>query len=589
MKLRALAIVAAVAACTPAFAQVKGPSTGSTPYNLPVPSFAPYVTTYSLVTVDNTGANADDSINGYGMVGIPDGTGAYDNGDRTFTVLVNHELGNTAGVIRAHGARGAFVSEWVVNKDSLAVSSGRDLIQNAYLWNGSGYTVTNAGTRVAPAFSTTVSKPNNTVDPTTGVVTTGSVNATNAFARFCSADLALPSAYKFTDASGNVFGTDARIFLNGEETGVEGRSFAHIATGTSKGNSYELPLLGKWSVENNLASPFAQKKTVVIGSADDGANPGIWLYVGEKTNAGTEVDKAGLTNGSIYTLRVPNLVAENRDFGLSTTTYTTSASYNWFKLGDSTSGVANESGASQNSRALAAGSTVFSRPEDGAWNPLNPNEFYFVTTDRYDNRAAGGTQNGATRLWKLTMDIANPENGGVISLVVDGANPVTIPSADAEWLSTPPSGPTTTIRPNMWDNLTIDNDGKIWLQEDVGNQTHNGKTWVYDTVTGKLELALKHDRTRFGDLNLAATTPFSRDEEGSGIIEITALMKDSPLSTGFDRERWYLAVDQAHYTTGITTAQVEGGQVFVVRVVPEPTAMGLLVPAFAMLGRRRSR
>ncbi len=30
------------------------------------------------------------------MVGIPDGLGAFDNHDGTFTVLMNHELGNTA-------------------------------------------------------------------------------------------------------------------------------------------------------------------------------------------------------------------------------------------------------------------------------------------------------------------------------------------------------------------------------------------------------------------------------------------------------------------------------------------------------------
>ena len=33
-----------------------------------------------------------DSVGGYRMVGVPDGLGAYDNGDGTFTVLMNHEL-----------------------------------------------------------------------------------------------------------------------------------------------------------------------------------------------------------------------------------------------------------------------------------------------------------------------------------------------------------------------------------------------------------------------------------------------------------------------------------------------------------------
>jgi hypothetical protein len=71
-----------------------------------------------------------DSVGGYRMVGIPDGLGALDNGDGTFSVLMNHELPNNRGVVRAHGAVGAFVSRWVIRKDDLSVVSGQDLIQN---------------------------------------------------------------------------------------------------------------------------------------------------------------------------------------------------------------------------------------------------------------------------------------------------------------------------------------------------------------------------------------------------------------------------------------------------------------------------
>jgi hypothetical protein len=99
--------------------------------------------------VDNTGANPDDTFTNlrggpdYGMAGIPDGTGAYDNGDGTFTVLINHEHGNTVGVTRAHGSKGSFVSEWVIDKNTLAVIGGGDLITNVKLWNGVGYTTFN--------------------------------------------------------------------------------------------------------------------------------------------------------------------------------------------------------------------------------------------------------------------------------------------------------------------------------------------------------------------------------------------------------------------------------------------------------------
>ena len=78
----------------------------------------PGVVTKSILTVG-------DSAAGYRMVGIPDGLGAFDNGDGTFTVLMNHELGATAGAVRDHGAKGAFVSKWTIDKDSLEVAPGR--------------------------------------------------------------------------------------------------------------------------------------------------------------------------------------------------------------------------------------------------------------------------------------------------------------------------------------------------------------------------------------------------------------------------------------------------------------------------------
>ncbi|MDP2161238.1 MAG: hypothetical protein Q8K02_12190, partial [Flavobacterium sp.] len=39
-----------------------------------------------IITVGETAAN------GYRMVGVPDGLGAIDNGDGSFTLLMNHEI-----------------------------------------------------------------------------------------------------------------------------------------------------------------------------------------------------------------------------------------------------------------------------------------------------------------------------------------------------------------------------------------------------------------------------------------------------------------------------------------------------------------
>jgi hypothetical protein len=69
------------------------------------------------------------------MVGIPDGLGAFDNGDGSFTVLMNQELVPGDGVARAHGADGAFVSSLTIDKATLQVTEAHDLIQHVYLYN----------------------------------------------------------------------------------------------------------------------------------------------------------------------------------------------------------------------------------------------------------------------------------------------------------------------------------------------------------------------------------------------------------------------------------------------------------------------
>ena len=126
-----------------------GPSSSRSPY---IVSPEPNVRIVSLLT---TG----DPISGATTVfgGIPDGIGAFDNGDGTITVLVNHEIGGTLGVVRDHGSIGSYITRLVIDKASLAVVSGDDAIQSVRLWN----------------------------DATDSYFT-----GTTAFSRFCSGDLA---------------------------------------------------------------------------------------------------------------------------------------------------------------------------------------------------------------------------------------------------------------------------------------------------------------------------------------------------------------------------------------------------------------
>ncbi|MEP6847206.1 MAG: T9SS type A sorting domain-containing protein, partial [Panacibacter sp.] len=156
-----------------------------------------------------------------------------------------------------------------------------------------------------------------------------------------------------------------------------------------------------------------------------------------------------------------------------------------------------------------------------------------ATTDQIDQVNDGvGTQVGRSRVWRLRFDdIANPELGGTVEAVLDG-----------------------TEGQNMLDNIAIDKYGHITLLEDVGNSAHNGKVWQYDIATDALRLIGKHDPARFGDIGIAATSPFNQDEESSGVIDVQEI-----LGPGM-----YLIVDQAHSATGIPSDLVENGQLMAI-------------------------
>lgn len=374
----AAAAAAVTAIVSPSLGQLIGPSTAQTPYVVPV---APGVITKSLIsngdgTALYNGAPVLDETypllggapgSTYRLAGIPDGLGAFDNADGTFTLLVNHELGATSGNVRAHGATGAFVSRWVLDRTTLSVLGGNDLITSYQ------------------------------ADPANNAST-----AVTNFARFCSADLPLQSALQFGG-----LGTPERIYFNGEETGAEGRG---VATVISSGRAYNLPHTGKFSWENNVPSPFGQAKTVVAG-LDDSGDGQVYFYVGEKKATGTgvnPVDDAGLVGGNLYGLRVPSL--NNNSNGGTTNRESAAVTaaqidgrFEMHNFGD----VSGLTGAQLESLSDSNQVTQFARTEDGAWSPKNPNEFFFVTTD-------------TSRLFRATFDdITRPELGGRIDVLVD--------------------------------------------------------------------------------------------------------------------------------------------------------------------------
>lgn len=425
--------------------------------------------------------------NGYNMVGIPDGLGALDNGD-TFTVFMNHELVSSLGTVRAHGRVGAFVSAWQIRKSDLGVSSGRDWIRKVFTGTGG---------------------PNGTQW----------VERTTAFNAFCSADLPPLSAF-YNAKSGR--GYNGRIFMNGEENGIEGRAFAHVVSGPEANTSYQLPSLGRAAWENIVAHPDTGDKTVVVG-LDDSVPGRVYVYVGEKQSTGNAAQRAGLDNGTLYGVKVEggpqneDRIAGFHDKG--------------FSLVAMTRLEASGAGAALKVLALAKNVTQFLRPEDGAWDTTNPNRFYFATTDRFD----GERQVGASRLYALNFtDINNPVAGGTITLHIDG-------SLGGE-------------RVQMLDNITVASDGTLILLEDPSNEDHRSKVWHFNPVMRRLTMIGQHSAKFFGP---GGSQFLTNNEEASGVIEITSFFVGV---AGFDtsKYRYFLLTSQAHF--GLTAELVEGGQ-----------------------------
>jgi Alkaline phosphatase PhoX len=490
-----LGVTAAIASAAPGTEQ--GPSSSQPPYLVRA---QPGIVTKSILT---TG----DSVGGYRMVGIPDGLGAYDNGDGTFTLLSNQELPSTTGAIRAHGARGAFVSKWTIDKSDLSVVSGEDLIQTVNVWNGTTWTA--ASGDAAP----------------------------NRLNRLCSANLAPISAFYNSDTGK---GFNGRLFMDGEESSSpSGRPFAHVV---DTGQSYELtPWLGTMAFENSVANPSTGDKTTVV-ETDDSTPGQVYVFNGTKTDTGNEVQRAGLANGKLYGIKVMGVPQ------------TEVANTNWqvgnefdFEAADVSghAGVPGTGADTLEGDSAAAGVTNFQRPEDGAWDPKHPSDFYFVTTSNVGPNTAG-TLDGHTRLWRLRFnDPADPSQGGKIKLLVNGP----IGTAD----SAGGTDSASSLGQQMLDNITVNDRGQVIMQEDTGGQAYRAGIWIYDIGDGSL--------TRIAIADPDVFTPgapgfVTKDEESSGIIPAPFLGRDA-----------YLLDEQVHLASS-DPELVEGGQYMELQIPP---------------------
>ncbi len=450
------ATVAALAIGTgPALAGAStGPSTTVRPYVLPV---AEGVDITSLLTVgDKT------TSDGYRMVGIPDGLGAYKQGG-DLVVFENQELRDTQGIPRAHGQAGAFVSRYVIDRRTGEVKSGSDLIRTGIkYWNYP------AGMYSPVPVAPPLAGPGHTL----------------AFNRFCSG--ALTERGQLRNGRN---GYDGQIYFANEEAGDEGRVFGV----TTDGQAYQLPRLGLFSWENTLAADTRSDTTLVMGD-EDGGNGQLRAYVGTKQQAGSPVDQAGLTNGQLTVVNVPSAksATSSQLYGKGVSRPFQLAPVDW-----------NKSGTRQNADAAAAGST-FNRIEDGHFDPNSPNDYYFITTEGGDKSASPIEPSNSVRdgggLWRLSFkDVKRPMLGGTLTLLLDGT--------EAPYLNKP-------------DNMAIDRDGNVLIQEDPGNNAHISRIVSYRIDDGAIGIVARFDPARFS-AGAPGTGFLTTDEESSGIIEIS--------------------------------------------------------------------
>ncbi len=541
----ALSLLALAGSTTATFAQsgVAGPSAGGVPSYM-IPSSSGSGVQFISIATTGTGinyTNLDTGVNNYRMVGVPDGMGVYRDADDlangTFTVLMNHEIGANSGIVRAHGNRGAFVSQWKIRTSDLSIVGGRDLANNVNLYNLSTNSFQNFNSsNPMPLYAQTTADAQGW-------------NLTNPNR----------DGFSYTDGAGTSYGTTDRIYMNGEEIGNSGRTFAHIATGTEARTTYELPDLADFSWENSVANPYSQRKTIVAGTDD--STPGqVYFYVGDKQTSGNVVERAGLMGGKSYGLSIPSLVGNTTNPELSTSNFQNEP----FSLVDVS---ASQRGSGNNFQTASntAGVTNFARPEDGAWNPSNPNEFFFVTTGANVGGVAG---NVPTRLYRASFsDISNPTAGGTISMLGQGNSQASFSGG-----FTSATGATTA---NSFDNIAVSRFGQVLIQEDVGGNDRLGRLWLYDIAADSmLEIGIS-DPFYFQP---GAAGFLTNDEETSGIIDAYDILGPG----------WWLLDMQAHY--GISGELVEGGQmmaVFIPQTVPTPGALALLGLGGLVAARRR--
>jgi Bacterial protein of unknown function (DUF839) len=465
-------------------------------YTVPVPGSG--YETKRLLSVGDTVPLTGDPTREYQMVGIPDGTGAHRNPGGTRTIFMNHELpvaptvATSRPIIGDPLNRGAIVSKLIVDRRGNVLSGDRayDVVYDE-------------------------SQPNPVAQPAPDMS-----NSTRPFSRFCSATLVGPPD-----------GFDRWIYLPNEEEGTEANTFDQkggVAVAIFENELHTLPKMGRFAWENTVPQPNHGRRTVVMGLEDgpfqvDPAveNSQLYMYVGEKERGpGVSVlNRNGLDNGLLYVLAPVNPAQRlEPSFGDESG----SIPVKWVLVPNADSTTETQLEAASD----AAGAINFARPEDGAFNKRNKNQFFFVTT----GGLAGGNELG--RVYSLNIDRKDPTAQGTLRVVYEADEVIA-------------AGGDTAISPDNVDTsddyLMINEDGTVESRRVMAAKGRDGSIWRFKITGGPV--GVDADSAK----RVAELDPPGRDgvAVGPGVWETSGITDTSHL---FGEGSWIFDV-QAHPPT----------------------------------------
>lgn len=494
-------VAAAVAAAVAGAA-----SAAIAPIDVYADSLTPQYETTRLLSVGDTVPETSDPSKTFQMVGIPDGLGAYRASNGARIVYMNHESTFAAlsePVIGQPLNKGAIVSKLVLDSSG-KVKSGERAYDTVYLDD----------TLVGPAAD---------VD-----------NTTRPFSRFCSGALAGPDE-----------GFDRQIYFANEEEGTPANTFdgkGGLSVAIFDNQAHALTDLGHFGWENTLVQRGTGKRTVIMGMEDGPAeydvtkeNSQLYMYVGEKkrTPGATALERNGLVDGTLYVYAAKNArIVGEPQFHEGTITG------KWVAI----PGADAMDEAQLDAASDAVGAFKFARPEDGAFNSRNDDEYFFNTT------GGGLGVNELGRIYSIALDKKDATKAAKLTIEVN---------ADAVIAD----GGDTAISPDNMDvngrYLMVQEDGTAESRVVMGAKGRDGSIWRYELDGNS---GIKADSAT----RVVSLSPPGRDgvPVGPGVWETSGIIDTDGL---FGAGSWLFDV-QAHSPTAAPAPNtVEDGQLVLLK------------------------